>query len=206
MPATVLPQQVLLGINFYGYSFARPGQGSSGRVLQEAITADKYLAALKRHRPKLSWKVDEAEHVAKYKACRLLLHTLLPPHPAATHQRMHANNQLSAAQCSSSNGSSNGSSNSSSSSSSNSNSSSNKSNSSNKSSSGGNSNNSSSASTSYTTTPPSCDAAQAGGTRHAVFFPTPASVAARVALATELGVGLSIWELGQGLGSFMDLL
>jgi hypothetical protein len=97
LPATVLPQQVLLGINFYGYSFARPGPGSGGRVLQEAITADKYLAALKRHRPKLSWKVDEAEHVAKYKACRSLLHTLLPPHPAAIHERMHANNQLGSA-------------------------------------------------------------------------------------------------------------
>jgi hypothetical protein len=94
----------------------------------------------------------------------------------------------SAAQCSSSNSSSNSSS------------------SSNKSSSSGNSNNSSSTSTSYNTTPPSCDAAQAGGTRHAVFFPTPASVAVRVALATELEVGLSIWELGQGLDSFMDLL
>ena len=39
-----------------------------------------------------------------------------------------------------------------------------------------------------------------------VLFPSPASLALRVALAAELGAGLSIWELGQGLDSFMDVL
>jgi chitinase domain-containing protein 1 len=39
-----------------------------------------------------------------------------------------------------------------------------------------------------------------------LYFPTPASLAARVALAREWGVGLSIWELGQGMEAFFDLL
>lgn len=47
---------------------------------------------------------------------------------------------------------------------------------------------------------------QEGGMRHIVYYPTPASLAARVQLAAKLGVGLSIWELGQGIDIFMDLL
>jgi chitinase domain-containing protein 1 len=42
--------------------------------------------------------------------------------------------------------------------------------------------------------------------RHTVYYPTPAALAARIQLAEQLGVGLSIWELGQGIDSFMDLL
>ncbi|GBF89547.1 hypothetical protein Rsub_02265 [Raphidocelis subcapitata] len=45
-----------------------------------------------------------------------------------------------------------------------------------------------------------------GGKRRRIYFPTPASLAARVALAREWGVGLSIWELGQGMEAFFDLL
>jgi spore germination protein YaaH len=44
------------------------------------------------------------------------------------------------------------------------------------------------------------------GVRHSVYSPTPAALAARVQLAEQLGVGLSIWELGQGMDVFMDLL
>lgn len=44
------------------------------------------------------------------------------------------------------------------------------------------------------------------GTKHTVYYPTPAALAARIELAERLGVGLSIWELGQGVDSFMDLL
>lgn len=47
---------------------------------------------------------------------------------------------------------------------------------------------------------------QENGVRHTIYFPTPASLQARVELASELGVNLAIWELGQGLDSFLDLL
>lgn len=51
-----------------------------------------------------------------------------------------------------------------------------------------------------------CCAVQDGGLRHTVYYPTPAALEARVRLAEQLGVGLSIWELGQGMDSFLDLL
>jgi hypothetical protein len=49
-------------------------------------------------------------------------------------------------------------------------------------------------------------ALQEGGQRHTVYFPTPSTVSARVDKATELGVGIGIWDIGQGLDSFLDLL
>lgn len=53
-------------------------------------------------------------------------------------------------------------------------------------------------------------AEEAGGQakveRHQMYFPTPRSIAERLAVAAEHGLGVAVWELGQGLDEYAALL
>ena len=44
------------------------------------------------------------------------------------------------------------------------------------------------------------------GLQHFVYFPLPQSLALRMAAARAVGMGLSVWEVGQGLDFFFDTL
>lgn len=44
------------------------------------------------------------------------------------------------------------------------------------------------------------------GATHRVYYPSPRSLEQRLEMFQKAGLSISIWELGQGLECFMDLL
>lgn len=47
---------------------------------------------------------------------------------------------------------------------------------------------------------------RSGDVRHSVYYPSLLSLSVRLKYLAKAGVGLSIWEIGQGLDYFYDLL
>lgn len=103
---SVKPEQVLLGLNFYGNDYIQPFGGGP-------IIGHEYLSLLKTHDPIIRWDQKTKEHIFDYAA---------------------------------------------------------------------------------------------GNEAHEVYYPTKASIQKRLDLAHKYGLGISIWELGQGLDHFYDLL
>ena len=46
----------------------------------------------------------------------------------------------------------------------------------------------------------------ADGARHSVYYPSLKGLAERLGMLRGLGVGVALWEIGQGLDYFFDLL
>ncbi|XP_003745077.1 chitinase domain-containing protein 1 [Galendromus occidentalis] len=97
--------KILIGLNFYGYDYTAVGGG--------AIVGNQFVEMLQKHKPKIAWNEEFAEHYVQIRG---------------------------------------------------------------------------------------------NEGHHVMFFPTLKAISMRLALATELGCGISIWEVGQGMDYFYDLL
>lgn len=80
-PAAVKPEQVLMGVPFYGYDFSKPDQAGSsskkGKADNQGLSAnpimgEAFLAVLRKVKPKLKWEEQHAEHKLKYKVGKAL--------------------------------------------------------------------------------------------------------------------------------------